>query len=75
LRRNLQGAPLRRAVAQDVADDLLEDKLNVVARTRGRRQIVGVECLAQFIEGLFKAGERPDKPEPNRVRVDATSFR
>ena len=43
------------AVAQDIADDFFEDKLNVVAGTRRRCQIFGIECAAQVIEGLSKA--------------------
>jgi len=67
---------LRRPVAHDVADDLLEHQFNVVAGAgvaHNFRAIGGpaIERAAQVREALFETARRPGKAEPNRVRVDA----
>ena len=69
LRAHMQFAPVRCAITQDVADDLFEDQLDVVARACGLRQFFGVEGPAQCFEGLSEACQRPEKSESNRVRV------
>ena len=68
---NAQLAALRRAVAHDVADDLLEDQFNIVAGADPGLDCRAIECAEQMREALFEAARRPRKAEPNRMRVDA----
>ena len=69
----MQFASVRCSMAQEVADDLFEDQLDVVACAARLRQIFGVESLAQVIEGLSEGWQRPKEPESNRIRVDGAS--
>ena len=52
---NAQIAALRCAMAHDVADDLLEDQLDVVAAADVGLLYLAVERAAQLKEGLFEA--------------------
>jgi|HubBroStandDraft_2_1064218.scaffolds.fasta_scaffold00741_3 hypothetical protein len=52
---NAQFAALRCAMAHDVADDLLEDQLDIVAAADVGLLFLAVERAAQLKEGLFEA--------------------